>query len=92
MDKRIHVTVCCGTACYVLGGSDFLELGKRLPQGLRSRVDIDGETCLGRCKEGAKGSRPCARIDSEIIEGASVETLVEAIAARAEALDQGVLV
>jgi NADH:ubiquinone oxidoreductase subunit E len=92
MDKRIHVTVCCGTACYVLGGSDFLELANRLPEGLRSRVDIDGETCLGRCKNGASSSKPCARVDGEIYEGASIETLVEAISSRAKALDQGVLV
>jgi NADH:ubiquinone oxidoreductase subunit E len=92
MEKRIRVTVCCGTACYVLGGSELLDLASRLPAGLRGRVDIDGEPCLGLCKDRKAGSRPFAKVDGKLVSGATIASLVDAVAARAKALDQGALV
>jgi NADH:ubiquinone oxidoreductase subunit E len=92
MDKRIRVTVCCGTACYVLGGSELLGLAERLPERLRSRVDIYGEPCLGLCKDSKAGMRPYAKVDGTLVAGATIVSLVDAIAARADALDRGALV
>jgi NADH:ubiquinone oxidoreductase subunit E len=91
MDKRIRVTVCCGTACYVLGGSDLLDLGEKLPADLRGRVDVDGEPCLGLCKDSKAGARPFAKVDGVVLAGATVSSLIDAVRSRAEALDRGAL-
>jgi len=89
MVERIHVTVCCGTACYVLGGSELLSLVEALPPELRARVDIDGAPCLGLCKGPGAGPRPFARVDGGIVPGATLDALVDAVVARAAALDGG---
>jgi NADH:ubiquinone oxidoreductase subunit E len=91
MDKRIRVTVCCGTACYVLGGSDLLDLGEKLPPELRSRVDVDGEPCLGLCKDSKAGARPFVKIDGAVLQGASISSVIDAVRSRAEILDRGAL-
>lgn len=91
MDKRIRVTVCCGTACYVLGGSELLDLSEKLPADLRNRVDVDGEPCLGLCKDSKAGARPFVKIDGEVLPGASVSSVIDAVRSRAEVLDRGAL-
>jgi NADH:ubiquinone oxidoreductase subunit E len=91
MEKRIRVTICCGTACYVLGGSELLELAERLPAALKNRVDIDGSPCLGLCKGLRAVERPFALVDGETVTGADLVTLIDVIVARAAALDAGAL-
>jgi NADH:ubiquinone oxidoreductase subunit E len=91
MNKRIRVTVCCGTACYVLGGSELLDLGEKLPADLRARVDVDGEPCLGLCKDSKAGARPFVKIDGVVLSGASVASVIDAVRSRAETLDRGAL-
>ena len=91
MVKRIRVTVCCGTACYVLGGSEFLALGESLPAALRDRVDIDGEPCLGLCKDSKAGERPFVKVDGRLLAGATIASVIEALSLRAAALDGGAL-
>lgn len=91
MDKRIRVTVCCGTACYVLGGSDLLDLGEKLPPELRSRVDVDGEPCLGLCKDSKAGARPFVKIDGVVLSGATLSSVIDAVRSRADVLDRGAL-
>lgn len=91
MVKRIRVTVCCGTACYVLGGSELLDIGEKLSPQLRSRVDVDGVPCLGLCKDSQTGSRPFARVDGTVVSSATVASVIEAVTSRANALDRGEL-
>lgn len=91
MDKRIRVTVCCGTACYVLGGSDLLDLGEKLPPELCSRVDVDGEPCLGLCKDSKAGARPFVKIDGVVLSGATLSSVIDAVRSRADVLDRGAL-
>jgi NADH:ubiquinone oxidoreductase subunit E len=91
MEKRIRVTICCGTACYVLGGSELLELADGLPEALKRRVDIDGSPCLGLCKGKLAAERPFALVDGAEVAGATLSSLIDAIASRASALDAGTL-
>jgi hypothetical protein len=90
MEKRIRVTVCCGTA-YVLGGSEPLDLADDLPPGLRERVDVEGAPCLGPCKGASAGPRPFVKVDGALVTGAPVSSVLEAVASRAAALDGGAL-
>lgn len=78
----IHVTVCAGTACVVMDGSDLVLLEEHLPEHLKGRVKVKGARCLERC-HGAGGSRaPYAEVEGELVERATLEGL----AARIQAL------
>ena len=48
--KKIKVSICTGTTCYVMGASDLLLLEEVLPEHLKGKVEIEGVTCLEKCK------------------------------------------
>jgi NADH:ubiquinone oxidoreductase subunit E len=75
--KTIHVTVCAGTACYVMGASEFLLLGELLPEGLRDSVEVSAVTCLDLCKNHKNGKPPFVKIDDEIMCEATVTSIIE---------------
>lgn len=82
MDKTCTVTVCTGTACYVLGGAEILAIEDRLPEALRGRIVLEGAACLGLCKDRSKGKPPFVRIDGEILAEASLDRVLSRVEAR----------
>jgi NADH:ubiquinone oxidoreductase subunit E len=77
MPSKIRVTVCSGTTCYLMGGSEFLLLEEQLPPELRERVVVEGKPCLEHCRRGAKGKAPFVLIDGELITDATIPSVVE---------------
>jgi NADH:ubiquinone oxidoreductase subunit E len=75
--KTIHVTVCSGTACYVMGSSEFLLLNELLPETLRGKVEVSAVTCLDLCKNHKNGKPPFVKIDDEIVAEATVTSILE---------------
>ena len=51
--KKIKVSICTGTACFVMGASEILVLEDSLPDELKGIVEIEGLTCLEKCKNTA---------------------------------------
>lgn len=84
MPDTVKVTVCSGTACYVMGGSELLLLEEHIPVRWKDRVEIEGAPCLGLCKDRVVGKAPYAMIDGEVVQAATVPTLLEKIAAKLE--------
>ncbi len=82
MDKICRVTVCTGTACFVMGGAEILALEDRLPQDLRGRVILEGMACLGLCKDRKGGHPPFVRIDGEILAEATLDRVLARLEAR----------
>jgi NADH:ubiquinone oxidoreductase subunit E len=81
---KIKVTICSGTACFVMGGADLLVLEEHLPASLKGLVEITGSPCLEFCKNGSFGEAPFATIEGETIAAATIPILLERIAAIAE--------
>ncbi len=79
MDKKIKVTICSGTACFVMGSSDILLLEEKLPEHLKNIVEIDGATCLGYCKDLSNGKAPFVVINGEIISAATLPMVLNKI-------------
>lgn len=88
MAEKIKVVICTGTACYVMGGAELLGLEERLPPELAARVEIEGTTCLGRCKDSKLGRPPFAKVGEDFVADATVEKLIEAISLKAGALSR----
>lgn len=75
--EPICITVCAGTACAVMGGSDLLLLEEDLPERFRGRVRIRGARCLEVCHAGRCEEAPYALIDGRPLARATRARLLE---------------
>ncbi len=76
---KIKVSICTGTACYVMGASELLLLEDELPVEIKDKVEIEGVTCLELCKGGSNSKAPYVLIDGEIHEEASLQSVIDKI-------------
>ncbi len=74
----VKVRICCGTACFVMGGSDLLLIREKLSEEENSKISVTFEPCLRYCKEKGKNP-PFVVIDGEVYEKMTVEKLVSVI-------------
>jgi NADH:ubiquinone oxidoreductase subunit E len=77
--KKIKVTICTGTACFVMGASDIMLLSEKLPPEMKDKVEIGGCTCMGECKGDKNGRPPYVKINDEIIREANLPVVIERI-------------
>jgi len=80
--ERHTVTICTGTACFVMGGSELLLLDEQLPDDLKAVTDIEGSPCIGACKRSEYGKTqsdraPFVKINGEVIEQANVQKIID---------------
>lgn len=79
MTGKIKVVICTGTTCFVMGASDILLLEDSLPADLRGKVEIEGSTCLGMCRDGMNGKAPFVSVDGEIMPNATLPAVIQKI-------------
>ena len=78
--EKVRVEICCGTACYLLGAANMMDLEDQLPAEWRGRVEVETKTCLELCEKENLGGAPYVRInDTEIMSQASPEKLLARI-------------
>ena len=82
--KKHKVTICTGTACFVMGGSELLLLEEQLPGDLKAVTEIEGSPCSGICKRSEYGSAqadhaPFALVDGKVIEQASLQKIIDCL-------------
>lgn len=82
--KKIKVSICTGTACYVMGGSEILVIEDSLPKNLKDIVEIEGITCLEKCKNSVYGKPPFVLVNDQIISEATLGKVLEKINELAE--------
>lgn len=90
--KKIKVTICTGTACFVMGASELMLLMEKLPEDLKDMVELSGSTCMGECKGSKNGRPPYVKIDDEVVHSANLAEVIsriEDIAAQRMAEGQG---
>ncbi len=76
---KIEITICTGTACYVMGAGRLLLLQDELTDRQVQQVEIKGCNCLGLCKQGQYGKAPYARVGDKVIAEATPETILMAL-------------
>ena len=85
--EPITVTVCAGTTCVLMGGSNLLMLEEQLPEHLVGRVKVKGARCLERCDGSHPNEAPYVLIDGELLADATLPRILarlEALAASRE--------
>ncbi len=78
----LHLQICQGTTCYVMGAAQLASLAAQLPEDLRGRVRVTGCRCLGLCRDGAFGGAPYVTIDGEVLAAATIDSILAALRAR----------
>lgn len=78
MDK-IKVSICTGTACFVMGASEIMLLEEELPEELKDKVEVEGITCFEHCKDSKCGKAPFVKINEEVIPEATLPKVLERI-------------
>jgi NADH:ubiquinone oxidoreductase subunit E len=77
--KKITVSICAGTSCYVMGGSELLLLEEYMTEEQRQAVEMEGSPCFGFCREHTFGKSPFVTVNGERIEKATIQTVLERI-------------
>ena len=78
--EKVKVEICCGTACYLLGAANMMNIEDQLPAEWRDKVEVEAKTCLELCERENLGGAPYVRInDTEIMSQATPEKLLARI-------------
>ncbi len=78
--EKITVEICCGTACYILGASQLMELESSLPEDCRDKVEFIARPCLELCERENIGGAPYVKInDKEIVCEATADKVITKI-------------
>ena len=78
--QKVQVEICCGTACFLLGASEMMDMEEALPEELRVRVEILPRTCLGLCERENIGKAPFVRFgNGEVMSDASRDKVMDRI-------------
>ena len=76
----VKVEICCGTACYLLGAINLMELEANLPEDLKGRVAFEAKSCLGQCENDRLGGAPFVRFNGEeVMAHATPESVIARI-------------
>ncbi|MBE6345545.1 MAG: hypothetical protein E7063_07700 [Spirochaetaceae bacterium] len=77
--EKIKVSICTGTACFVMGASEIILLEEELPEELKDRVEVEGVTCFEECKTHENGKAPFVKVNGEIISEATLPKVLDKI-------------
>ncbi len=77
--EKIKVSICTGTACFVMGASELMLLEEELPPELKDKVEVEGITCFEVCKNSSCGKAPFVQINGEIVPEATIPVVLEKI-------------
>ncbi len=82
--ETIRIRICLGTACHVLGASQFQHLADHLPASLRDRVQIEWTRCLGLCREySGQDQPPYVMVNDQVVTRASIPSVLACIRTQA---------
>jgi len=80
MNKEIiEVTICAGTHCYLMGGSELQLLGEYLPDELKEKVKIKGSPCLDFCNTPGAGKPPYVLVNKRPVCQANIQLIINEI-------------
>ncbi|TLX70847.1 hypothetical protein E9993_21665 [Labilibacter sediminis] len=73
MKEEIEVKICCGTNCYIMGGSELHLIKNHLPNDISSCVTVKGINCSEHCHNFTQTKKPpLVWINGEILESANI--------------------
>ncbi len=80
-EEKIGVEICCGTACYMLGGGELLELASQMPEAWLEYLDVRAIPCLDLCTREDLSGAPYVRIGGEVFGSMTKDKMLAKLAA-----------
>ncbi len=77
--KKIHVSICTGTTCYLMGGAHLLAVEELLDIDTAKQIELSGSHCLGLCNNESCGKAPFATVNDQVISDATAIKLAKKI-------------
>ena len=77
--EKIKVSICTGTACFVMGSSEIMLIEEKLPEDLKDKVEVEGIPCLEKCKDSTCGKAPFVLVNGQVVQQATVTSVIEKI-------------
>jgi len=77
--KKIHVSICTGTTCYLMGGAHLLTVDELLDPDTVKQIELSGSHCLGFCNNESCGKAPFATVNGQVISDATATKLAQKI-------------
>ena len=68
--KTVTIEICMGSACYLLGAQELIEMIQALPEEIQEQIDLRGSTCLKACGQG-----PNITVDGELVHNVTTDLL-----------------
>lgn len=75
----IKVKICRGTVCHVMGGSDLPLISEVIPPELKSKVEIEGISCLDYCSNTDGLKPPFVIVNEHVISEATMAKVLDVI-------------
>lgn len=76
MEKKVDITICSGTLCYLMGGAELQMLNEHLPLDLKDKVTVKGSPCLNLCDFPENGRPPFATINGRRLSQVTIQSLI----------------
>jgi len=71
---KVTIKICSGTACYVLGGADFLTFDEIFTEEELNGISLEVSNCLDFCKD-ESSKPPYVIINDKVYDNMSVNKL-----------------
>lgn len=79
MKRKIHLQVCSGTACFVMGGSDLLTIFEFLTPDERELVSLAAVPCFEHCRTWEDMRPPFVTIDGKLYDRMDMDRMLTII-------------
>ena len=77
--KKIEVTICLGTTCFVMGASELESVMARIEVKYRKLIDFKGSPCLGYCRDKEYRNAPYAVVNNRVLSSVTCDSLYNQI-------------
>ncbi|MDF7808546.1 NAD(P)H-dependent oxidoreductase subunit E [Pontiellaceae bacterium B12219] len=77
--KKVTVSICTGTTCYLMGGAHLLTINERLDPSTLDSVEFKGAHCLGLCSNESNGKPPFVKVNEHLVSDATLNKVLDAI-------------
>ncbi len=74
--RRVHLQVCSGTACFVMGGSDLLTVFEYLNPEEQDRVSLAAVPCFEHCRNWKDMRPPFITIDGKLYDHMTMDKML----------------